>query len=66
MARRLLQSPIYRTVVEAYRLDRYDNFISVGNTIGALVVEAYRLNRYNNKNPHIALTMWGFRIYIMM
>lgn len=25
MARRLLQSPINRTVVEAYRLDRYDN-----------------------------------------
>ena len=25
MTRRLLQSSIYRTVVEAYRLDRYDN-----------------------------------------
>lgn len=24
-ARRLLQRPLYRTVVEAYRLDRYDN-----------------------------------------
>ena len=24
-ARRLLQSPLYRSVVEAYRLDRYDN-----------------------------------------
>ena len=24
-ARRLLQSPLDRTVVEAYRLDRYDN-----------------------------------------
>ena len=26
MVRRLLQSPLDRTVVEAYRLDRHDNF----------------------------------------
>ena len=36
-------------VVEAYRLDRYDNFYSSG-TFPCLprVVEAYRLDRYDN------------------
>ena len=49
MARRLLQSPINRAVVEAYRLDRYDNRVVHPNGILLhLVVEAYRLDRYDN------------------
>ena len=36
-------------VVEAYRLDRYDNFVYNGLVdISTLVVEAYRLDRYDN------------------
>ena len=48
MSNRLLQSPINRTVVEAYRLDRYDNFIGVILNQIIVVVEAYRLDRYDN------------------
>ena len=48
MVRRLLQSPINRTVVEAYRLDRYDNFYSYQPSYRPEVVEAYRLDRYDN------------------
>ena len=36
-------------VVEAYRLDRYDNFTIIIIALRALiVVEAYRLDRYDN------------------
>ena len=35
-------------VVEAYRLDRYDNFGFVLGLIICTVVEAYRLDRYDN------------------
>ena len=49
MVRRLLQSPINRTVVEAYRLDRYDNLSRTRRPISTeRVVEAYRLDRYDN------------------
>ena len=48
MARRLLQSPLDRTVVEAYRLDRYDNFFLPLEIRVLPVVEAYRLDRYDN------------------
>ena len=37
-----------RAVVEAYRLDRYDNFPIPGSTVDIIVVEAYRLDRYDN------------------
>ena len=37
------------SVVEAYRLDRYDNFIMFKMRMRPdLVVEAYRLDRYDN------------------
>ena len=35
-------------VVEAYRLDRYDNLNLPSLTILVSVVEAYRLDRYDN------------------
>ena len=35
-------------VVEAYRLDRYDNFLVSHDHGGRCVVEAYRLDRYDN------------------
>ena len=35
-------------VVEAYRLDRYDNTIHNNMSCNAGVVEAYRLDRYDN------------------
>ena len=38
-------------VVEAYRLDRYDNFKIFWNVIQITVVEAYRLDRYDNYLP---------------
>ena len=38
----------HKTVVEAYRLDRYDNVIVFRNLFQHLVVEAYRLDRYDN------------------
>ena len=38
-------------VVEAYRLDRYDNREVAGEVIPIRVVEAYRLDRYDNNNP---------------
>ena len=37
-------------VVEAYRLDRYDNILHVPALEGIGVVEAYRLDRYDNFN----------------
>ena len=37
-----------REVVEAYRLDRYDNIDPVRDERGVRVVEAYRLDRYDN------------------
>ena len=36
------------TVVEAYRLDRYDNFVERTFDNVNCVVEAYRLDRYDN------------------
>ena len=39
-------------VVEAYRLDRYDNFFSYVLRGEAFVVEAYRLDRYDNRDYH--------------
>ncbi len=35
-------------VVEAYRLDRYDNTILLFSASQIVVVEAYRLDRYDN------------------
>ena len=35
-------------VVEAYRLDRYDNTVSLSFRRSTVVVEAYRLDRYDN------------------
>ena len=35
-------------VVEAYRLDRYDNLVSPHGRLCGRVVEAYRLDRYDN------------------
>ena len=35
-------------VVEAYRLDRYDNPHTITITTAVNVVEAYRLDRYDN------------------
>ena len=35
-------------VVEAYRLDRYDNPKRTATIVHAVVVEAYRLDRYDN------------------
>ena len=35
-------------VVEAYRLDRYDNSAHAVFSCNAPVVEAYRLDRYDN------------------
>ena len=37
-----------QVVVEAYRLDRYDNFAFDRRDIPPDVVEAYRLDRYDN------------------
>ena len=37
-------------VVEAYRLDRYDNLEGRNDHLTILVVEAYRLDRYDNPN----------------
>ena len=36
------------SVVEAYRLDRYDNLKTLPERGGDPVVEAYRLDRYDN------------------
>ena len=36
------------TVVEAYRLDRYDNPTFIKRSMIVTVVEAYRLDRYDN------------------
>ena len=36
------------SVVEAYRLDRYDNFLHFLTCRYCFVVEAYRLDRYDN------------------
>ena len=38
----------YSLVVEAYRLDRYDNDNLAQPLAGETVVEAYRLDRYDN------------------
>ncbi len=38
----------YHLVVEAYRLDRYDNFREQDLPLCRQVVEAYRLDRYDN------------------
>ena len=40
--------PEHTHVVEAYRLDRYDNLVSTATAGALLVVEAYRLDRYDN------------------
>ena len=37
-----------KKVVEAYRLDRYDNLMMPALMMSSLVVEAYRLDRYDN------------------
>ena len=47
-------------VVEAYRLDRYDNFLRYGLCASWLIVEAYRLDRYDNSKwlftcPHLTV-----------
>ena len=44
----LSKSVIYIDVVEAYRLDRYDNLASCPVESFPKVVEAYRLDRYDN------------------
>ena len=42
-------------VVEAYRLDRYDNTQTMQSSVGITVVEAYRLDRYDNFVDVVAL-----------
>ena len=44
----IIDSEARTLVVEAYRLDRYDNFKSKYSSILLQVVEAYRLDRYDN------------------
>ena len=39
-------------VVEAYRLDRYDNFEKQRRKCYLPVVEAYRLDRYDNEHSY--------------
>jgi len=41
-------------VVEAYRLDRYDNFAGVALAGVHIVVEAYRLDRYDNQSLQLS------------
>ena len=41
-------------VVEAYRLDRYDNLVPFRTTLTLAVVEAYRLDRYDNPVRQVA------------
>ena len=57
MPNRLLQSPINRTVVEAYRLDRYDNSVLYCHVVTIVVVEAYRLDRYDNPMVDIPMSI---------
>ena len=40
-------------VVEAYRLDRYDNCKEIVESPSKRVVEAYRLDRYDNPSASI-------------
>ena len=47
------------TVVEAYRLDRYDNDCCVQSVIATRVVEAYRLDRYDNFNLERLQYRWS-------
>ena len=47
----------YSDVVEAYRLDRYDNFYRARGSKHQGVVEAYRLDRYDNKFGVIILAL---------
>ncbi len=42
-------------VVEAYRLDRYDNEQLLFREAVKVVVEAYRLDRYDNPTPFRSL-----------
>ena len=44
----LPQLGLFVAVVEAYRLDRYDNRSQACAILSNLVVEAYRLDRYDN------------------
>ena len=44
-------------VVEAYRLDRYDNINSSTQRLATFVVEAYRLDRYDNL-LFVVITFW--------
>ena len=45
-------------VVEAYRLDRYDNIADDELHAAAHVVEAYRLDRYDNYPQEPAASAW--------
>ena len=49
------------TVVEAYRLDRYDNSKGATSVSRGNVVEAYRLDRYDN-----SLATGGIAQYITL
>ena len=42
------REPPSQKVVEAYRLDRYDNSFLIPSPVNVIVVEAYRLDRYDN------------------
>ena len=44
----LAESLALASVVEVYRLDRYDNSLSVLDCEPVFVVEVYRLDRYDN------------------
>ena len=48
-------------VVEAYRLDRYDNMLSRLVLASSWVVEAYRLDRYDNFQHGL----WVFGILVL-
>ena len=45
-------------VVEAYRLDRYDNFSFRRPIADGFVVEAYRLDRYDNLRVASSDSTW--------
>ena len=51
------------SVLEAYRLDRYENLFNLARYYPyTLVLEAYRLDRYENLASNLVSKLWeGFR-----
>ena len=58
--------PMLVSVVEAYRLDRYDNSVIILVTKPNRVVEAYRLDRYDNmcslRTEHCCYVVEAYRL----